>query len=369
MAGDSNYSDFFGPIFDSLSLDDAQIVSAHRALVDVRISYGISVAEYVCRLGSGDQRFKATEKRVLGGGGINFAMVGASLGHQTTFLGLIGVEELALLRSELNNHTLPNLDPIFTDPAHNYVREFTDANFVDVVSSSLTSDQISKLNEKFSALKMGKNDFLAICSLYLDIVLPNLDLSPNLFIDSGYGVERAKDKVFQKIIDVLKSATKLDRLIVACNESELIFLASEFEIHTDDPIADASALSKKLSDLCGKRVEIFLHTSRYSTLAQPDTSSLWVAPAAIIDPKRRTNAGDTLAGSFICALSATKDPKSSALFGNLATAYRLSTDQLPNPENLRDFSVRLRQREELNVSSRVQIVSPSDFKAKIGRAA
>ncbi len=368
MVADPDYSEFFGPVFDSISNDGAKIVAAHRALVDVRISYGISVAEYVCRLGSGDQRFKATEKRVLGGGGINFAMVGSSLGHQTTFLGLIGVEELALLKSELKDR-LPNLDPIFTDPAHNYVREFTDANFVDVVSSSLTSEQISKLNEKFSKLQMGKKDFLAICSLYLQIVLPNLDIAPNLFIDSGYGVERAKDKVFQKIVDVLKGATKLERLIVACNESELVFLTSEFGIHTDNPVADANALSKKLSDLSGKRVEIFLHTSRYSTLAEPDTSSLWIAPAAIIDPKRRTNAGDTLAGSFTCALSSTKDPRSSALFGNLATAYRLSTDALPNRENLLDFRVRLRQRAELSVGSNVEIVSPSDFPRKLRRAA
>ena len=369
MVADPDYSEFFGPIFDSMPLDGANIVAAHRALVDVRISYGISLAEYICRLGSGDQRFKATEKRVLGGGGINFAMVGASLGHHTTFLGLIGTEELALLKSELNGRTLPDLDPIFTDPAHNYVREFTDANFVDVVSSSLTDDQISKLNEKFSKLQMGKKDFLAICSLYLQIVLPNLDISPNLFIDTGYGVESAKDKVFQKIVDVLKGATKLERLIVACNESELVFLTSEFGIHTDDPVADANALSKKLSDLSGKRVELFLHTSRYSTLAEPDTSSLWVAPAAVINPKRRTNAGDTLAGSFICALSSTNDPRSSALFGNLATAYRLSSDELPNRENLLGFRARLRQRDELNVASRVEIVSPSEFRGKLVRAA
>lgn len=369
MVADPDYSEFFGPIFDSMPLDGANIVAAHRALVDVRISYGLSLAEYVCRLGSGDQRFKATEKRVLGGGGINFAMVGASLGHPTTFLGLIGVEELALLKSELGDRRIPDLDPIFTDPAHNYVREFTDANFVDVVSSSLTDDQISKLNDKFSKLQMGKKDFLAICSLYLQIVLPNLDISPNLFIDSGYGVERAKDRVFQKIVDVLKGATKLERLIVACNETELIFLTSEFGIHTDDPVADANALSKKLSDLSGKRIEIFLHTSRYSTLAEPDASSLWVAPAAVISPKRRTNAGDTLAGSFICALSATKNPQSSALFGNIATAYRLSSDELPNPENLRDFRARLRQRDELNVGKGVAIVSSSDFRAKVRTAA
>lgn len=369
MVSSPDYPNFFSSILDVMPLDEAKIVAAHRALVDVRLTYGISVADYVARLKSGDQRFKATERRVLGGGGINFAMVGASLGHKITFLGLIGTEELALLKSELGDRRIPELDPIFTDPAHNYVREFTDANFVDVVSSSLTDEQISSLNGKISKLQMGKNDFLAICSLYLQIVLPNLDISPNLFIDSGYGVERAKDKVFQKILDLLKTAAKLERLIVACNETELTFLTSEFGIHTDDPVADANALSKKLSDISGKRVEIFLHTSRYSTLAEPDASSLWVAPAAIIDPKRRTNAGDTLAGSFICALSATRDPKSSALFGNLATAYRLSNDELPNRENLLDFRVRLRKSNELGVGKTVRIVSPSDFNGKIVRAA
>jgi sugar/nucleoside kinase (ribokinase family) len=322
-----------------------RLVAVHNAVVDVAYHIPLTMEEYRSKLGSMEQRFDGPKVERIGGGGINFALSAASLGVSgAMFVGFMDRCARCLVE-RIKKASGLRLPLVYnkTGPRRNTIIELDDGNILFHDSAASVFD-VPGLMAKLGGLGLGPDDWLASCSFYEPVTFPLLSMGQRLFLDSGYGYPRREKMMASRLVARMREC-RLRDFVIAANEREMENLASEFGVDSGPLVSRALRVSKRMSDASGNTVDVLLHTASFSTMAGPMDSEPWAMPSFDVSVRRRTNAGDTFAGAFISAYSATGDPQLSAFFGNAATAKRLADDELPTGENVAAFLRRARLRE------------------------
>ncbi|MEW6722244.1 MAG: PfkB family carbohydrate kinase [Candidatus Micrarchaeota archaeon] len=333
----------FSAICGRIALERGRMFAFHNAVIDDVYRVPLSKEQHIARLARNEQRFNGRACVRLGGGGINFALCAASLGFRgASFVGFMDAEAFALAEKVKRENGLHL--PLFrteTGPRRNAIIELDDANLLyhqpDEADPAL-------LRAKLAMLAPKPGDWLASCSFYENMTFPLLEAGGKLFIDSGYGYPRRERNMLGSLCARL-GAQPLPELIIAANETELDNIADEFGASGPGPVQKAHAACRIMSGRSGMRIRLLLHTESYSTLADPGSDDLWAVPAFDAEVQRRTNAGDTFAGAFMAAFAATGDAVQSCFFANAAAGKRISSDELPTPENTTEFLKKAKLRE------------------------
>ncbi len=320
-----------------------RLVATHNAVVDQVFAIPLSAMAFNAKKDAGEQRFHGDESVRLGGGGINFALAASSLGHPgAEFAGFMDrCARCMARRMRQENRLRISIHPVMSGERRNAVIELMDGNIV--LQGNGRAPDPEPLIAMVGSLGISGNDWIASCSFYPEVSGPLLSLSKRFFLDSGYGYPRRNALMMSSLVREM-ALRSFDDFIVAANQTELGNLCSEFGVPSGDLALMARRLSMELSARSGSEVDVLLHTADFSTLMSP-SSEPWAVPALEIAPRRRTNAGDTFAGAFLCAYDATGDPMLSAFFANAATAKRLADDELPTRENVSEFLRRSKLKE------------------------
>ncbi|MBI2079622.1 hypothetical protein HYT84_02565 [Candidatus Micrarchaeota archaeon] len=335
--------DLFAKISDLVEASVTTVAAVHHAVTDLVIKLDITLAEYTDRLNRGEARFSPAEAVTerIGGGGINAALVAASLGFKGIhFVGFFGERERTLIEQITASQGV-SLDLAYllmNSSGVNVVIELKDANIVHPISphhNGATRGFLSKL----SSVEHLDRGWVACCSFYPEIVFPLIasGLTTSLFLDTGYHDGKRKAELLTAFIGRLRD-TSISELILAANGAELQNIGSELGLATFSNLFEIGFnASKKLSRSVGKIVSIIVHTGEFAAFFDPTMEGYSLVPTFEIEPRRRTNAGDRFTGAFLGALVATGNPELAIFYANAATAKTLRDDVLPTRETTLDF--------------------------------
>lgn len=339
--------DIFTNVWAATMEDPVHMVAMHKAVIDRVYEIPLSMAEFTGLLEAEEPRFEGSSIRRLGGGGINFAIVAASLGHpRVTFAGFLGVAEKRMIRQLCTRFALRlKIKDVEIVDQHNTIVELNDGNFIlkrkprETVSMPITS-----LVDRVRQEPLQPRDWLAFCSAFhLPLVEPLLEAGTRIFVDTGYNYARFKDGLLGRLLDMIKAQPPPD-LVLAANEREFYNLGVEMGYNGPDAIGRGHRVADAVAERCGVAAKIIVHTARWAALFEPGQSDVAIAPTLDIRPRRRTNAGDTFAPAFLMAYDATGNGPLSCAIANAVAAKRLADDELPTRDNVVQFlrTVRLR---------------------------
>ena len=335
----------------------SRLILTHHAIVDRVWKLPMTVSEYVTKLLSGEPRFVGECNERIGGGGINSALVAASLGKKVVFAGFADKAAMALIEKIKKECGLNfPLHAIDCGERKNTIFELSNGNHL---LKNIAPDHDSKsIVGRISSLSVSDNDWVVSASFYPHITLPLLDISTNFFLDTGYDATRRAQNLLSLLCDRLNSAPPRNfQFIIGANEREIVNIAEEFGMS----VFDGQHLAERISERAGTKIQILLHTSEFSTLFDPDVHDSWVVPCFELQAiKRLTNAGDTLNGAFLSALSSGFEHIPALFFAQAAVAKRLCDDELPTPQNTAEFLKTVRMKRP-SLPPEIRIVGMSEI--------
>ncbi len=336
-------------LISELSKSQSRKVAVHNAVMDQVLHVPLLLEDYLRMTVEGHQRIKSRRTERLGGGAINFALVSSSLGAKgVTFLGFAGEKETELITQYVRDYQLDFDLQIIPAPSRiSVVLEFLDGNQVFSDFHNVQEHYakfVPIFLKRFRAMELSPTDWLVASSFYPFLVFPLINEPSKLFLDSGYSPIRREANELTALLTHLTVHPQTE-FILGANHTEVGLMADELGVNGSNVFSQAQAISKYMSDQTGMRASILLHHSDFATVIEPDATDFWFVPTFAISPKRRTNAGDTFSAAFLCAYDSLGNFPLSIAFANLATAKRLCDDELPTPDNLRQFLKRAKLRD------------------------